>query len=249
MNAAALSDAGRVRKRNEDAVALLPSEGLFIVADGIGGHQAGATASQIVTEALPTMIHTRVAQIRANDTESWSLAVRDVIVELSQQIRRQSASEAGFAGMGATVVLAHIRADRALIAHMGDSRAYLYRHYDLRQLTDDHSVVGVLLRKGQITPEEADDHPAQGRLSRYVGMDGEVYADVQVLSVSCGDRLLLCTDGLTGMVADAAIATTLGECDDPEATCRALVDAANEAGGRDNITVLVVDFLEDELNI
>ena len=246
MNAAALSDVGRVRKRNEDAVALLPDDGLFIVADGIGSHRAGATASQIVVEALPQMIRTSMSDLPLEDTEAWSLAVRDVIVELSQQIREQSASETGFAGMGATVVLAHVHERRVLIAHMGDSRAYVYRDKHLRQLTDDHSVVGVLLRQKQITPDEARDHPARGRLSRYVGMQGEVYPDVQTLGVSTGDRLLLCTDGLSGMITEAAIATALDEYGDAEEVCRALVDAANAAGGRDNITVLVVDFPEDE---
>lgn len=242
MTAAAISDVGRIRQRNEDAVAVLPDEGLFIVADGMGGRRAGATASRIVTEALPAMIRTGAAGLSADDVESWSLAVRDAIVELSRQIQGQSASRTGFAGMGATVVLAHVRADRALIAHMGDSRAYVYSNRRLRQLTDDHSVVGVLLRQERITPEEADHHPAKGRLSRYVGMEGEVYPDIRVLSVSSGDRLLLCSDGLTGMVADAAIAATLAERREPEAACRALVEAANAAGGRDNITVLVVDF-------
>jgi protein phosphatase len=143
--------------------------------------------------------------------------------------------------MGATVVLAFLWGQQVFIAHIGDSRAYLYRRGELRQLTDDHSVVGILLRHGKITPEEAKIHPARNKLSRYVGMEGEVYPDVQRLRPSAGDRLLLCTDGLTTMVPDDAIAEILVNCGDPQMACRSLVEAANAARGQDNVTVLVAD--------
>ncbi len=242
LRAAALSDVGKVRQNNEDAFALMPERGLFIVSDGMGGHQAGETASKIVVEALPRMIERRLAAIRSERAEVVSLALRDAIVDLSQQLRRQSAGRPDLAGMGATVVLASVRKDRLFIAHMGDSRAYLYRGGKLDQLTEDHSVVGILLRGGEITPEEAEVHPARGVLSRYVGMEGVVYPDARALGFLAGDRLLLCTDGLTGMAPDSRIAEILGACDDPQAACQALVEAANASGGTDNITALAVTF-------
>jgi serine/threonine protein phosphatase PrpC len=242
LNAAVLSEVGRVRQANEDAYALLPEQGLFIVSDGIGGRQAGEIASRIVVEVLPQMLAQRLFPARASQASESTGVLRDTIVELSQQIRRQASSQTELAGMGATLVLACVRGEQALIAHMGDSRAYLYRRRKLRQLTDDHSIIAALLRHGAITREEADGHPAKGRLSRYVGMEGDAYPDVRVIELARGDRILLCSDGLTGMVADNNIAKLLGEPSDPELACRALVEAADTAGGRDNITVLVIDW-------
>jgi protein phosphatase len=242
VRAAALTDVGKMRQANEDAFARLPEQGLFIVSDGMGGHQAGATASKIVVRVLPKMIEQRAEAGRSSRNEVMERLLRDTIVDLSRKIREQSVGQLGLAGMGATVVLAYLWGEKAFLAHMGDSRAYLYRRRKLKQLTKDHSVVGILLRRGEITPDEARKHPARSRLSRYMGMDGEVYPDVEVVRLLSGDRLLLCTDGLTGPVPDRAIAKILGDSDDPDAACRALVEAANVAGGPDNITVLVIDW-------
>ncbi len=143
--------------------------------------------------------------------------------------------------MGATVALAWLRETGAHLAHLGDSRIYLFREAQLQQLTEDHSVIALLLRSGEITPEEAQTHPARGQLSRYVGMDGEVYPDVQTVQLQAGDRLLLCSDGLTNMIPNTQIAQLLQVNAEVLAACQALVHAANTAGGTDNITVLVVD--------
>ncbi|MDI7278161.1 MAG: SpoIIE family protein phosphatase, partial [Anaerolineae bacterium] len=143
---------------------------------------------------------------------------------------------------GATVAAAWLRGGQAHLAHMGDSRIYLYRQGRLSQQTEDHSVVALLLRSGEITPEEARRHPARHQITRHVGMEGEVYADVRTIQLEPGDRLLLCTDGLTGPLDDERVAALLAEHGDPEAACRALVAAANAAGGADNITALVVDW-------
>jgi serine/threonine protein phosphatase PrpC len=246
MNAAALSDVGRIRKRNEDAVAVLPDQGLFIVADGMGGHNAGAVASKIVVEALPQMIQKRLRGVASEDTEGMSILLRDTVLDLSRRVWREATSRPELTGMGATVVAACVRGRRVFIVHMGDSRAYLFKEEKLRQLTEDHSVIGILLRHGEITREEAEHHPARARVSRCVGMQAEVYPDVQSLCLAQGERLLLCTDGLTGTVSDAAIGEVLRESRDPESACRALVDAANAAGGQDNTTVLVADWREIE---
>ncbi len=240
---AAATDVGRVRAKNEDGFAILPEHGLVVVADGMGGEQAGAAAASAVVTLLPRFFAARMAVAAPAQGNNVAEALRCAVVELSTAIHRQSAGEVGLSGMGATVVALNIRGRRALVAHMGDSRAYLFRTRRLTQLTDDHSIVGILLRQGEITEEEARHHPARGRLSRFVGMGGDVGPDVRSIRLRAGDRLLLCTDGLTGMVDDANIAQLLGEHSDPDAACASLVAAANAAGGVDNVTALVIDCI------
>lgn len=248
VRAAGLTDTGKTRLVNEDAFTLLPDQGLYIVADGMGGHNAGALASKIVVETLPKMIEQWLECISSGDVEAISNHLRDTLVTLSQRVWKESGARQDLAGMGATVVVASIHTEHGFIAHMGDSRAYLFRHKELRQLTQDHSVLGILLRRGEITPEEAKHHPARGRVSRYVGMEATVYPDVQRYPTAPGDRLLLCTDGLTGMAPDSVIKDILNEFTDPERACRALVETANAAGGKDNITAVIVDWIENNLD-
>lgn len=240
---ASVSDIGRVRQENQDACYADAESGLFLTCDGMGGHQAGAIAAKIVTEILPEMIRRRLGRLGAARGRAIRYWLRSDILDLSKRLRAESAARTELTGMGATLVMALLRNSRAHIAHMGDSRAYLFRNDELTQLTDDHSVVGLLLGSGEITPEEAANHPAQGQLTRYVGMESEVYPDIRTISLNPNDRLLLSTDGLTGMVPNQAIAETLQNHPDPQAACQALIDAANGAGGSDNITVVVVDSL------
>jgi PPM family protein phosphatase len=242
MRSAAVSETGRLRSHNEDAFALLPERGLFIVSDGMGGHNAGATAARIVVDVLPQMLEQRLLSIPSQESKALSLAVRDAVVELSQYVRECAESHADLSGMGATLVLAYLRNYTLSVANMGDSRAYLYREGNLKQLTEDHSIVGMLLQDGEITPEEAKTHPARGIVSRYVGMEGTVYPDVKSLKISKGDRVLLCSDGLTGMITDEAISEILSKDGDLQQVCQSLVDAANQAAGRDNITVLLAEI-------
>jgi PPM family protein phosphatase len=240
--AAALSDTGRVRQQNEDAYTLLPEQGLFIVSDGMGGRNAGETASRTVVEVFPEILASRLNSIPDADIETLTLLLRDAIVDLSQYVRRLALGHAELTGMGATLVLALGWRDQLIIANMGDSRAYLCSEGKLRQLTDDHSIVGMLLQDGELTPEEVKNHPARGIVSRYVGMEGVVYPDVKSIIASNGDWLLLCTDGLTSMISDQAISDILSRHAQPEEACKSLIEAANEIGGRDNITVLIVDL-------
>ena len=246
LKVAALSDVGRVRANNQDSLAVVPEQGLLIVSDGMGGHNAGDLASTIVVEALPRMIEKALSNFSEPNLSQITDSIRDSIVSLSNEIWRRSRKEPELAGMGATVVVAMFHDSRALIAHMGNaSRAYIFRSGELQLLTEDHSLVGFLLREGQITPEQALEHPARGKLSRYVGMQGEVFPDVQMLELISGDRLLLCTDGLTGEVSDFKIGNILNDGLDLEKMSSALIDATNEAGGADNITVALVEWMED----
>jgi len=243
VRAACASDRGRVRQNNEDSCLVAVEQRLFIVSDGMGGHQAGEIASRAVVSVLPKMVEQRLAGVSSPQTPMIELALREAVVGLSGRLREQSAGQAGLKGMGATVALAWLRGSEGMahLAHMGDSRSYLFRQYRLTQLTEDHSVVALLVKHGEITPEEAREHAARGRLSRYVGMEGEVYPDVRTVNLQGGDRLLLCTDGLTDLVTDEQIAVLMRASPDPETTCQALVVAANAAGGRDNVSVLVID--------
>ncbi len=233
---------GRVRQNNEDNLYVAEKHGLFIVSDGMGGHQAGEVASNAVVTVLPPMIEQLAARLKTPSVEAFEQVLRDAILELSQRLRDESKGQAGLQGMGATVVVVWLQGQRAHMAHMGDSRIYLFRDKQLTQLTQDHSVIALLLRHKEITEEEAKQHPARGRLSRYVGMEGDTFSDLYTVSLRPDDRLLLCSDGLTGMVSNNEIHQVLASCPDPETACNELVNMANKAGGKDNITVLVINF-------
>ena len=154
----------------------------------------------------------------------------------------EGTSETGYEDMGATLVIALLRKRRCFVANVGDSRAYLLRKGRLRQLTRDHSVVSELIEKGRLKPENAENHHAQGQITRYIGMERKARSHVRSFGLKKGDRILLCTDGLTDLLNDKAIAKLLKTNDEAEAACKALVTAANKAGGHDNTTALVIDW-------
>ena len=238
----AVSDMGNIRKENQDAVLANPQLGLFLVSDGMGGHQAGALASKIVAEVIPAMIADKLKKLKRQSSRAIKNMLKNTILEVSRHMRMESASQTGFKGMGATLVMALLRENRVYIANMGDSRSYIFRNNRLSQLSEDHSVVGLLLRAGEIKPREAEEHPARGQLTRYIGMLDEVYPYLCTKSLKEGDRILLCSDGLTGLVDDKEIATILQSEPDSQTACQALVNAAKAAGGPDNITTLIVDL-------
>lgn len=233
---------GRVRQNNEDNLFVDEKRGLFIVSDGMGGQQAGEVASNAVVTVLPPMIEQLAARVGTPSKEACEQVLRDAILELSQRLHDESTGQAGLQGMGATVVVVWLQGQQAHMASMGDSRIYLFHEKQLTQLTQDHSVIALLLRHKEITEEEAKHHPARGRLSRYVGMEGDTFSDLRTVPLFPDDRLLLCSDGLTGMVSHGEIAHVLANCPDPEVGCNELVDMANKAGGKDNITALIINF-------
>ena len=188
---AGLTDPGRVRQTNEDNWTANPEQGLFIVADGMGGQFAGALASKAVVETLPGLIKQHFEKLESLPKGRAKRRMAKAIATLSTQIRQQTQNEPGLEGMGSTVVCALVRGSQVLIAHMGDSRAYRLRAGRLKQLTKDHSLVELLLSSGDITPEEAATHPARGRLTRNVGMDGEPLPQTRLLKLDAGDQFLL----------------------------------------------------------
>jgi len=239
---AAETDPGMSRPENEDAFLADPETGLFVVSDGMGGHRGGAIASGIISEDLPVMIENALDRLKVGTTRTIRSLLKKAIAEQSRQLQLEGTSESGYEDMGATLVIALLRKGRCFIANVGDSRAYRLRAGRFMQLTRDHSVVSELIERGHITPEEAPDHVASGQLTRYIGMPEKVRSHVRSFAVKKGDRILLCTDGLTDMVGDRDIAGVLKAEADPQTACRSLVAAANRAGGHDNITALVIDW-------
>ena len=240
IHAAGTTDPGKRRDSNEDSFLVDTENGLFIVSDGMGGHAAGELASRLVVEALPGHIENLSKEDPAT-AETLCAALKIG----SEAIRDEAALRPAISGMGATVVCALVRDGRALFAHMGDSRLYLSRHSVLAQQTVDHTIVQLLVETGDLTPAEAKVHPARSRITRYMGMKGEALPETGHLELFDGDRLLLCTDGLTGMLDDAAIEKILLAEPEPASACRALIHAANRAGGMDNVTVVLADWTEE----
>jgi len=236
------TDRGRVRARNEDQWYADPERGLFIVADGMGGQSAGDLSAKVVVTSLPSMVRRNMDGVAdLADPEVAERLVR-IMAELSGMLHRESQGEPALRGMGATVALLLVRQDKALIGHIGDSRIYLFRDNGLSRLTKDHSLVQILVDFGEITPEEAAVHPIRGQITQFVGMAGQALPEVQLMYLSPGDRFLLCTDGVTEMLPDDHLQRVLRETDTPADACGRLGQDANEAGGRDNITAVVVDW-------
>jgi serine/threonine protein phosphatase PrpC len=232
----AASDIGRVRALNEDSA--LAVEGLFAVADGMGGHRGGDVASQVAVHAL----RDRAPILTTND-------LLQAIHDANETIVAQSTGDPALRGMGTTLcVLALVDAEgqeRLAIANVGDSRVYLFTNGELEQMTDDHSLVAALVREGRITPEEAEEHPQRNILTRALGIDTDVLVDAWEVVPVVGDRWVLCSDGLFNEVSEDQIAAVLRRLAAPDDAARELVRLANDAGGRDNITVLVVDIIDD----
>jgi len=225
---AAATDVGLVRSNNEDAFLTAPP--LFAVADGMGGHRAGEVASAGAIRTLQ--------KEAGHDTDSLVAAVQSA----NRVVHAEAAANPDLSGMGTTITAMMTTHDSAQIVHVGDSRAYLLRDGRLRRLTQDHTVVDRLAREGKIPAAEVDRHPQRSVLERALGVSPEVDIDVQLLDVRPGDRLLLCTDGLTSMLDDDEIREILLTESDPETAAQALIDAALAAGGKDNVTAVIVDF-------
>jgi len=234
---AARSDIGRHRQTNEDSWLARPP--LFAVADGMGGAQAGEVASRVALETLAARAARVEPLARAAAGESLLAACR----EANDRVWQLAHEHASRAGMGTTLTALALCADGARLAHIGDSRAYLLRGGELAQISDDHSLVGEMVRSGELAEEDAAAHPLRSILSRALGTEQEPRIDLLDIDLLAGDVLLLCSDGLTGPVPDSQIALMLAE-PDPEEAARRLVDAALRAGGPDNITVVVVRLEE-----
>ena len=243
MRASARSDRGRLRANDEDAFLLDEASGLFAVADGVGGHRAGEVASRIAVETLAETLKADSKNL-GETAGAGAALLSEAFRRADDEIRRQAASDPDRRGMASTLVAVLARSANAWVAHVGDSRAYLLRRGELSRLTEDHSALAQLVRE---TPEaelsQLESSPLAHVLVRCLGANGSAAPDIRPTPLEEGDRLLLCCDGLTDMVDESEIERILADAGPPEECCGRLVAAANEAGGKDNITVLVADAL------
>jgi PPM family protein phosphatase len=227
------TDTGRQRRANEDS--LLAISPLFVVADGMGGAQAGEVASRIAVESF---------QLGLSDATSPELGLAELARAANARIHELSHSNAEQAGMGTTLTAAYVGEQDVAIAHVGDSRAYCLRDGQLLRLTDDHSLVDELMRQGRLTPEEAVEHPQRSVITRALGPEGTVEVDTRSFAGRAGDVYLLCSDGLTTMISEEKIVSVLLAHPRLRDAGEALIAAANDAGGRDNVTVVLIRLEE-----
>lgn len=239
MSSGLLTDVGRQRQGgvNQDAALALdlPRGGLYAVADGMGGHAAGELAANLALDAL--------SQHYLDARSSPPIRLAEAVQAANLAVLRHAVGE--YVGMGTTLLAALVDRGAVTVAHVGDSRAYLLRGGDLFRLTEDHSWVAEQVRLGHMTEQEARDHQWRSVVSNALGGEERVRLELFAFPARAGDRLLLCSDGLSGVVLDQQLLETLSRRAEPEDTARALVNAANDAGGPDNITAVVVDVHRD----
>jgi PPM family protein phosphatase len=235
---AAHSDLGRVRRANEDAFGYCLDAGFFIVCDGMGGAAAGEIASRLTVD---TMIERICSGIPGKDERT---TLEESIAAANRLVYARAAKDTSLHGMGTTLVAALVSDTHALIAHVGDSRCYLFRAGALQRQTKDHSLVDEQVRLGQMTQDEADCSPLRNVITRAIGTQKTVAAEITGIDLEPDDLLLLCSDGLTRELSDDQIAEMLSTAqsrgEDTNTTCRKLIEAANRAGGCDNITCILV---------
>jgi len=244
----ARSDVGCVRADNEDAFRIAPELGLFVLSDGMGGQASGEVASRLAAETI--VAHCRAANSNGSSPHTSPPAVAgpsevsntlaDAVRRANVEIRQAAAKNPAWRGMGATIVVARFDGQRMSLAHVGDSRAYRLRSGALEQLTQDHSFVAEQVRRGILTQQQAEQSELQNVLLRALGPDLEVDVELEEELVLDGDTFLLCSDGLTRELSDVQVAAVLHSAKDAQAAADQLVDLANEAGGEDNITAIVV---------
>lgn len=259
-----LTDVGRVRDGNEDAFLVDEKLGLFVVADGMGGHAAGEVASHLAVHAIRDTLHAERGVLQAFERGLGSGTRQDVLRLMEQGVQAactavhsEASRDAAKRGMGTTVVALLVIGSRGFFAHVGDSRIYLVRSSSVHQLTEDHSLVNELLKRGRLKPEQIKKLSMKNAVTRAVGVYASVEVDTLDFDVLPGDRFLLCSDGLTEYVESADIASVFRETPDPE-VAQAFIDRANAGGGKDNITAVVVrvpdasagvDKLANEVNL
>lgn len=223
------TDIGCLRDHNEDSLVVAPP--LFAIADGMGGHAAGEVASEIAVRVL--------SELAPEHPDGAALG--HAVEEANRAVIQAAHEGRGRQGMGTTMTAAMLEGERLVIAQVGDSRAYLLHQGKLQQLTRDHSLMADMIEAGQLTPEEARTHPQRSVITRALGSDAHLHPDIYEINVETGDRLLICSDGLSGMVFDNEIENTLRRVQDPQRCASQLVNEAIAAGGHDNVTVIVAD--------
>ncbi|MDR2015487.1 MAG: Stp1/IreP family PP2C-type Ser/Thr phosphatase [Azoarcus sp.] len=241
LECAALTDIGLVRSRNEDSLWVDAERGWLLLADGMGGHSSGDLASAL---AINYVLDRLLVTAEKNKTPDHAKALVDSVIDANAAIRGAGKQTAAVHSMGATFVGALLSPGRMTYVHIGDSRLYLLRESVLMQLSHDHTLVQEFVDAGHLTTETAQNHPYRGLLTRGLGVHDEVEPDTGICALHPGDRLLLCTDGLTDMVDEHEITRLLEMPARAGEVAKSLIEAANSAGGRDNVSVIVAWFNE-----
>ena len=239
---AALTDTGRLRENNEDSVSVDPATGLVVLADGMGGYNAGEVASGMATTFITTELGQWLSQAGEQALSRDVKRAMEICVEnANTSIFTSAESNAHYSGMGTTLVVGAFIGSRLILGHIGDSRCYRWRYNTLVPITRDHSLLQEQLDAGLITPEQAAVSPNRNLVTRALGVEASVELEVNEFRVEPGDVYLMCSDGLTDMVSDTTIATEFARSEDLETLALNLITIANAAGGRDNISVLLVN--------
>lgn len=240
LRAGALSITGRFRENNEDACHVDPEARFFVVADGMGGQSAGERASAMAVEIVPRILGRGLTAPAKSAAEIVKL-IDHAVSQANSEILALGEIDSRLHNMGTTIAFVVLQGDDAFIGGVGDSRVYLLRDGNIQQLTTDHSLTQALVDAGTLTPEEALTHRYRNVLYRYLGSkDGGTGTAPRTVKLQPGDRLILCSDGVTGGVSDAELATLLASGDDPEALADAIIKAAESGGSKDNITAIVI---------
>ncbi|MFV0494555.1 PP2C family protein-serine/threonine phosphatase [Mycobacterium sp.] len=236
----ALSDTGCQRSQNQDRWGADDSQCLFMVADGVGGSRDGALAAQTMVDILPSYVDHHLPLDRRGGADAPEHLAR-AVSELSDDLYSRAQTDDRFAGANSTLVAVVVGDSRALLAHLGDSRAYLRRDGQLHRLTRDHTLVQALVDAHQVDAADTGRHMARSVVTKYVGMQPPARADANAVDLHPGDRILLCSDGLHGVVKEPELGQILDANPAPGYACAALIAAAREGGGPDNITALVIN--------
>lgn len=238
------TDVGLVRKINEDCFICEKLEGyddlfLYIVADGMGGHNAGEVASSMAVQQVDCYIKENIEAIKLGDKEIKDL-IENAILYANEKVYKTSILQSNYLGMGTTLSMVLAKNNRIYIGHVGDSRIYLIRDNTILRLTEDHSLVAELIKAGTIKPEEANNHPQKNVITRALGTEYTIESDVSHCDLQNNDIILICTDGLSNAVCEEDMVHTLLNTSDLNEACEILVNKAKESGGFDNITAVVV---------
>lgn len=242
MMVGAITDIGQIRDINQDCmfVGNIENFPLYIVADGMGGHNAGEVASCMAVDIIKEVFEDNIKLLK--DKENIKETIEEAIYVANRKIYLESKKILKYAGMGTTITLAYILNNHIYIGHVGDSRAYFVTEGEIYQITDDHSLVNELIKNGSITPEEAINHPQKNLITRAVGTSSEIQLDFYTIDYKKDDILIICSDGLSNMLNNDDILKLIRSEKDIDKACNKLISIANENGGRDNITVIAIKF-------
>ncbi|WP_096269934.1 Stp1/IreP family PP2C-type Ser/Thr phosphatase [Paucisalibacillus globulus] len=235
-----LTDRGQVRIHNEDSGGIFPGDNgqyLAIIADGMGGHQAGDVASEMATTILEKRWRENEGLKSPEAAEEW---LEQTLIEANTSIYQHSLEKEECQGMGTTIVVAICTEEFITVAHIGDSRCYLYNEFSFKQITEDHSLVNALVQSGQISKDDALVHPRKNVVLKALGTSELVEPDIQTIVWEDGDKLLLCSDGLTDKVLDGELADYMKSTTDIKEVGQKLIDLANERGGEDNVSLVIL---------